>query len=360
LSCSPAFFKSATASASLTVSANVLTVSANDASRVYGTSNPTFTGSVAGAVNGDTFTESFTTTATLSSNAGSYAIVPSATGANLSSYSVVTNNGTLTVSRAGSTTALALSGGTNPGATVTLNATVSSATTGTPTGTVSFYDGTTLLDTATLISGTASYSTSSLSPALSHPLTAVYSGDINFLTSTSSATTVTIGGLDFTMSALPPTQSGDAGTSFAYNLAIAPTYASYPGTVNFSVTGLPQNATVSFSPASLAADAGKQTVTMAVNTAGVLAESRPTSLRRNAVAVMAFLLLPLFGAGRLRREGRRLANLICVLIALLAATALTGCGVNTKMVTQTFTLTVTATSGTVQHTSTVSLDLQIK
>jgi hypothetical protein len=75
---------------------------------------------------------------------------------------------------------------------------------------------------------------------------------------------------------------------------------------------------------------------------------------------MAFLLLPLFGAGRLRREGRRLANLICVLIALLAATALTGCGVNTKMVTQTFTLTVTATSGTVQHTSTVSLDLQIK
>ena len=42
-----------------------LTVSANNATRVYGTANPVFTGGVTGALNGDTFTESFTTTATI-------------------------------------------------------------------------------------------------------------------------------------------------------------------------------------------------------------------------------------------------------------------------------------------------------
>ena len=38
--------------------------------------NPTFTGTVTGAVNGDSFTESFTTTAILSSPVGTYPITP--------------------------------------------------------------------------------------------------------------------------------------------------------------------------------------------------------------------------------------------------------------------------------------------
>ena len=48
----------------------VLTVTANNATRVYGAANPTFSGTVTGAQNGDTFTESFTTTATTTSNGG--------------------------------------------------------------------------------------------------------------------------------------------------------------------------------------------------------------------------------------------------------------------------------------------------
>src|SRR6202022_4085063 len=73
---------------------------AANASRIYNTANPTFTGTVTGAVNGDTFTESFTTTAVLSSPAGTYPIAPTAAGANLANYTVVTTNGTLTVTQA--------------------------------------------------------------------------------------------------------------------------------------------------------------------------------------------------------------------------------------------------------------------
>lgn len=83
------------------------------------------------------------------------------------------------------------------GQSVTFSTTVTNASTsgscyyfhGTPTGNVSFYSGTTLLGTKTLnSSGTASLSTSSLSIG-SHTISAVYSGDTNFATATSSSLT---------------------------------------------------------------------------------------------------------------------------------------------------------------------------
>jgi sugar lactone lactonase YvrE len=77
-----------------------LTVTAASASRIYGAANPTFTASATGAVPGDTFTFTASTTATTSSPAGTYSIVPAATGANLANYNVVYANGTLTVEKA--------------------------------------------------------------------------------------------------------------------------------------------------------------------------------------------------------------------------------------------------------------------
>ena len=155
------------AAAQVTQSINVvgttLLATANNATRTYGTANPTFTGTVTGAVNGDTFTESFSTAATATSNAGTYPIIPGVTGADIAAYSVTIQDGTLTVTQAGTTTSLGVSGTSiNPGQSVTLTATVVSATSGTPTGTVTFYDGTAQLGTGTLSSGTATYSTSSL------------------------------------------------------------------------------------------------------------------------------------------------------------------------------------------------------
>ena len=55
---------------------------------------------------------------------------------------------------------------------------------GTPTGTVTFYDGTTVLGTASMRRGIATFTISSMSVG-THSITAVYSGDTNFQTSTS-------------------------------------------------------------------------------------------------------------------------------------------------------------------------------
>jgi hypothetical protein len=80
------------------------------------------------------------------------------TGANASGYTQSITNGTLTITQAGTATTLSVSSASiAAGASVTLNSQVASTTTGTPTGTVSFYDGTTLLSIVTLTSAAASY-----------------------------------------------------------------------------------------------------------------------------------------------------------------------------------------------------------
>jgi hypothetical protein len=75
----------------------------------------------------------------------------------------------------------------SPSQAVTFTATVHAASgTATPTGTVAFKDGGTSLGTPVTLngSGVASFTTSTLSSG-SHTITAVYSGDSNFATSTS-------------------------------------------------------------------------------------------------------------------------------------------------------------------------------
>ena len=80
----------------------------------------------------------------------------------------------------------------NYGQSVTFTATVTSSS-GTPTGTVIFYDGSTTLGSATLASGSASISTSSLS-AGSQSITAAYQGSGGFAPSTSPVLTQVVNG----------------------------------------------------------------------------------------------------------------------------------------------------------------------
>lgn len=86
----------------LTVTKAVLTITANNTSRSYGAANPTFTYTPTGFVNGDNATvittaPTITSSATATSPAGTYSIVP--TGANAVSYSFNYVNGTLTVNK---------------------------------------------------------------------------------------------------------------------------------------------------------------------------------------------------------------------------------------------------------------------
>jgi large repetitive protein len=363
----PNYTSGGTATSTLTIATATLNLIASDATKIYGTPNPTLTGSVIGAIDGDSFTESFTTTGTLSSPVGTYVIVPGAAGANLADYQQTITNGTLTVTQAGSATSLSLSSNSiTPGQSVTLTATVTSTTTGTPTGTVSFYDNGSLLSTATLTGGIASYSATTLAAGVNHAITATYGGDVSFTGSSSSSTaTVNVVPLDFSFaSSGPSSQTVSAGGSASYQLTVTPTYGSYAGAVILSATGLPAGASATFSPSIIAADGGTQTVTFTIQTASQTA-SRPTPQQpasRYKMEPLALAVLLLFGVGGLRQSRRHLRRRLCVLIVLLGGAAmmtLSGCGGSSSShQPQTYSITVTATAGNLQHSTRFTLNVQ--
>ncbi|HKT49405.1 MAG TPA: MBG domain-containing protein [Candidatus Angelobacter sp.] len=86
----------------LTINPAPLTVSANNASRLFGTPNPPLSGTLTGVKNGDPITASFSTTATATSPVGTYPITPALAdpAGKLGNYTVTSNNGTLTVNAA--------------------------------------------------------------------------------------------------------------------------------------------------------------------------------------------------------------------------------------------------------------------
>ena len=359
-------YTTATKTVTIDVTQAVLTVGADNFTRLYGTANPTFTGTITGAQNGDTFTEAFSTQATISSNAGQYSITPSITGTNLGDYSQVIHNGTLSISKAPATTTTTLSSVNIPfGLTVTITATVASTTTGTPTGTVTFFDNGKSLGTTTLSNGAATYSSTTL-PVGTNVITAVYSGDINFSPSStvgsSGSSSVLVTPLDFSIQLTSQaTVEGAYGTTRQFTFHLIPIGGSYPGGVQFvaSPTG-PILATYTFSPSSIDKAAGPMDVTLTVATRKLASAETPKdwSSRISPVALGLFLL-PLLGLRYSRRSAKKLTRLITysalLLLSLGAIGSMTGCG--SGYFGHNYPITVTATSNGIQHT--VSVDYHI-
>ncbi|NQT66858.1 MAG: hypothetical protein HQ569_04715, partial [Actinobacteria bacterium] len=92
-------YNSATKTVQINVGKVTLTLTGNDASRLYGAANPAFTGTITGIQNLDNITATYGCSATPSSLPGTYPIVPTLVDPDdkLGNYDVTINNGTLTV-----------------------------------------------------------------------------------------------------------------------------------------------------------------------------------------------------------------------------------------------------------------------
>jgi hypothetical protein len=165
---------------SVTLTATVTTTSGTATGNVTFMDGATTLGTGTLSANVATLTTSALTIGTHSITAV-YAGDSTYTGSTSSILSQVVNKGS-------TTTAVATSGTPSfPAQSVTFTATVSvtAPASGTPTGTVTFKDGATALGTGTLSGNTATFVTSTLAIG-SHTISAVYAGDGNFNTSTSS------------------------------------------------------------------------------------------------------------------------------------------------------------------------------
>jgi CSLREA domain-containing protein len=294
--------------------------------------------------------------------AGSFSFTVTATE---SSNSSITGSQSYTLAvarRASQTTVSASPTVASPAQTVTLTAVVAATVSGTsivPSGTVTFLDNGTQIGTATLSGGTAQLVVPSLPAGATAVITATYAGDGNFLGSTSSnSASVVVASLDFSFTNTGTSAYTAApGAVATYNFALAPLYGSYAGPVNFSVTGLPPGATPSFTPSTVASTAGASPVVMTVQTAAATAHNSSPFGRG---IVLALLFLPVLSKRRVRERLRGKMLLLVLLMAGLTAT-LTGCGSTNGFMLQnpqTYTLTVTASSGTLQHSQTVTLVVQ--
>jgi hypothetical protein len=111
---------------------------------------------------------------------------------------------------------------------------------GTPSGTVTFKDGTTTLGTATLSSGQATFISTSLSVA-SHTLTAVYAGDSGFKTSTSTSVKMTISKAGSSTAVTSPANPSAFGQAVSFTATVspaAPSTGTPTGTVQFKTNGV--------------------------------------------------------------------------------------------------------------------------
>lgn len=287
--------------------------------------------------------------------------------ANGGAMDVMTQTGygpALFAGQGGSTIALTTSS-TSPsfGSSVTLTATITAVLTGRPTatGTVSFYDGTTLLGTGTLAAGVATYSTSSLAVG-AHAVKAVYLGDgsYNPATSTTSAVTVATLAPAFTLTSGSTSVSVTQGAQGLVTLNLAAN-ASFSGAVALSCTGAPANATCAVNPGSVTLTAGSTgTATLVIGTTGTKAAldmpNRNNSIEEAAISFGAAAAGLLFFR---RRKFGKLAALTMGLLMMAGMMAMTGCSGGGSSVPSSgatsFTVQVTATpsggSGWAQTTS---------
>jgi len=252
---------------------------------------------------------------------------------------------------------------------VTFTASLTSSA-GTPTGTVSFYDGTTLLGTQALAAGSAAYTTSALA-AGAHSITAAYSGDGNFAAVTSSAISEIVE--DFTVGTAgggSTSATASPGGKAVYTLAMTPPNGlTFPAPITFSITGLPTGATATFSPTSIAAGAGATNVTLTVQLPSS-AELRPAKGLfgiGGPVLSLGLILLPFLGG----RRRVRLSRMSCWMLAgggsLMLLVSSAGCGGGggssgggggSGTQPQSYALTVTATSGSLVHTTNLTLTVE--
>ncbi|HZQ43338.1 MAG TPA: Ig-like domain repeat protein [Acidobacteriaceae bacterium] len=318
--------RSTTSTSSIVISPASVTATPAAVTASFGAPLPALTGSLSGVLPQDQSNVSAAFTATTSSRptVGTYPITATLTGAASANYtlSLAANSGKLTIVPAATTVNFAPPSTAYASLPLQLNVQVASTTSGMPTGTVQFLDGSNVVATAPLINGSAS--AVELNPATgNHALSVAYSGDADFHASTSANVIEAVNALpDFTIGVTGNTQqTAIAGSSANFTLSVASQGTPFTGAVTFSASGLPAGATVSFSPPAVVPGASKAPVTMTVLAPATTAHSANAQPELAFAAAVAICLLGL-------RRRRTLPRLLVLFVAC-ALFGVTGCGART-------------------------------
>jgi Bacterial Ig-like domain (group 3)/FG-GAP-like repeat len=306
--------------------------------------------------------DSSSVTANVALSAGTHSLTAHYSG---DSNYAATVSPAVTVEVAPAVTSTAVTSSANPsyaGVSVTFTATVSGLAPG-AAGTVTFSNGSTTLGTSTVANGSATYSTT-FSAAGNATITATYSGDANDGGSTGTLNQAVEAPVAVSVGSGTTNLTVKAGQSGSTTLSVAGN-AGFSGSINFSCTGLPANATCSFSPASLSLSgtaAGTTTLTVATGPTATAALEMGSPGRPFTLAACT---LPLVGLIALLPVDRRRRSLLCAALILFAPlVALSGCGSGSSAHAATttapgsYTFNVVAASATASTSTAMQLTVQ--
>jgi hypothetical protein len=245
------------------------------------------------------------------------------------------------------------------GGSVTFTAQVGSAVAQlAPTGSVTFTDGSTSLGAVNLDSfGIGKLTITTLSGG-AHSITASYSGDAVFRSSSASVNEMIS---DYSLQAVTASLTIAGGQSGNASLAVIPK-GGFNQAVTFACSGLPAGASCSFSPTSLTPDGTDiASDTMTISASG-MAAARPLNTPPTRTAWLSSSAFGLVGAFLLLPMARRKRCIRLSLLGLLAL-AICSCGGSTSSshvtpppVTSNVTVTATTANGP-SRTATVSVTI---
>jgi hypothetical protein len=177
-------------------------------------------------------------------------------------------------------------------------------------------------------------------------------------------------GLDFSVASSTTSQTITSGANATFQLTVTPLGGSFTNAVTLSCSGLPAQATCSFTPSSVTPGGGARSATLIVSTVASLAAARPSGLFENGSLYAIWMPLQglgLFGvmlASRRRRWMKWRLVMVTTLgtVALLLMTACAGVTSATSPVQSgtpkgTYNITVTGTSATLQRSAALTLNV---
>jgi len=162
----------------------------------------------------------------------------------------------------------------------------------------------------------------------------------------------------FTISSSTSAQSVQPGGIATYTITSTAQNGAFNSPVTLASSGLPAGATATFTPASITPGSSSANSTLSIQTATTTAAVTHRRLGwplgAPALAIVSLLFLP----GKRRR--RWITTALLLFASLGGIGALGGCGGGFSLVppTQTYTVTVTGTSGAIQQSTTVQLTVQ--
>ena len=277
---------------------------------------------------------------------GSYSITAVYSGDGNFNTSTSTPPVTELVQKAATTVNLSAPNAANLNQSVTFTATVAPGALGTPTGTVTFMDGgTTQVGSSSLnASGVATFSTSTLGAGTNN-ITAVYNGDNNYSSITSSQQSVDVTGFTVSLAALSPA-SVMPGSSSTANVTVVYLGGLDPSKLTLTCAVTPATnpaATCSLGATSVTGANG--TAVLTVSTAGPQAALGTPAGQRGSGALFAFgLIVPailLGGAGISKPNRRKLLGFCLIFLVLGGCMLQSACGSSSSS-----THTSTGNSGT--------------